>query len=71
MQIPAAVGFVFQGLVLFYLLGAELLVNYKIVFRKVNYPDTKLKLILLSFIITILLFIVYFGIRTFTFFDGF
>ena len=34
MQIPAAVGFVFQGLVLFYLLGAELLVNYKIVFRK-------------------------------------
>ena len=34
MQIPAAVGFVFQGLVLFYLLGAELLVNYKIVLRK-------------------------------------
>jgi simple sugar transport system permease protein len=34
MQIPAAVGFVFQGLVLFYLLGAELLVNYKIVFNK-------------------------------------
>ena len=34
MQIPAAVGFVFQGLVLFYLLGAELLVNFKIVFRK-------------------------------------
>mgnify|MGYP003950447129 FL=1 len=33
MQIPAAVGFVFQGLVLFYLLGAELLVNFKIVFR--------------------------------------
>ena len=33
MQIPAAVGFVFQGLVLFYLLGAELLVNYKIVFK--------------------------------------
>ena len=33
MQIPAAVGFVFQGLVLFYLLGTELLVNYKIVFR--------------------------------------
>ena len=32
MQIPAAVGFVFQGLVLFYLLGAELLVNYKLVF---------------------------------------
>ena len=34
MQIPAAVGFVFQGLVLFYLLGAELLVNYKLVFKK-------------------------------------
>ena len=34
MQIPAAVGFVFQGLVLFYLLGAELLVNYKLVFYK-------------------------------------
>ena len=34
MQIPAAVGFVFQGLVLFYLLGAELLINYKIVFKK-------------------------------------
>ena len=34
MQIPAAVGFVFQGLVLFYLLGAEILVNYKIVFNK-------------------------------------
>jgi hypothetical protein len=34
MQIPAAVGFVFQGLALFYLLGTELLVNYKIVFRK-------------------------------------
>ena len=34
MQIPAAVGFVFQGLVLFYLLGTELLVNFKIVFRK-------------------------------------
>ena len=34
MQIPAAVGFVFQGLVLFYLLGAELLVNYKLVFSK-------------------------------------
>ena len=34
MQIPAAVGFVFQGLVLFYLLGAELLVNYKIVFNR-------------------------------------
>ena len=34
MQIPAAVGFVFQGLVLFYLLGAEILVNYKIIFNK-------------------------------------
>ena len=34
MQIPAAVGFVFQGLVLFYLLGAELLVNYKLNFNK-------------------------------------
>ena len=34
MQIPQAVGFVFQGLVLFYLLGADLLVNYKIVFKK-------------------------------------
>jgi len=34
MQIPAAVGFVFQGLVLFYLLGAEFLVNYKLIFNK-------------------------------------
>tara|TARA_B100000700_G_C15055592_1_gene862644 strand:+ start:4751 stop:5833 length:1083 start_codon:yes stop_codon:yes gene_type:complete len=34
MQIPAAVGFVFQGLVLFYLLGADFLVNYKLEFRK-------------------------------------
>jgi len=33
MQIPSAVGFVFQGLVLFFLLGTELLVNYKIFFR--------------------------------------
>ena len=33
MQIPAAVGFVFQGLVLFYLLGADLLVNYKLDFK--------------------------------------
>ena len=33
MQIPAAVGFVFQGLILFYLLGADLLVNYKLEFR--------------------------------------
>ena len=28
LQIPSAVGFIFQGLVLFYLLGAELLINY-------------------------------------------
>tara|TARA_Y100000590_G_scaffold457449_1_gene610120 strand:- start:4831 stop:5898 length:1068 start_codon:yes stop_codon:yes gene_type:complete len=34
MQIPAAVGFVFQGLVLFYLLGADLLVNYKFEFKQ-------------------------------------
>ena len=34
MQIPAAVGFVFQGLILFYLLGADLLVNYKLEFNK-------------------------------------
>ena len=34
MQIPAAVGFVFQGLILFYLLGAELLVNFKLEFSK-------------------------------------
>ena len=34
MQIPPAVGFVFQGLVLFYLLGAEVLINYKLVFNK-------------------------------------
>ena len=34
MQIPAAVGFVFQGLILFYLLGADILVNYKVVFKK-------------------------------------
>ncbi len=33
MQIPAAVGFVFQGLILFYLLGADLLVNYKLEFK--------------------------------------
>ena len=32
LQIPSAVGFIFQGLVLFYLLGAELLINYKIKF---------------------------------------
>ena len=36
MQIPAAVGFVFQGLVLFYLLGADLLVNYKLEFKKIK-----------------------------------
>ena len=34
MQIPAAVGFVFQGLILFYLLGAELFVNFKLEFSK-------------------------------------
>ena len=34
MQVPQAVGFVFQGLVLFYLLGADLLINYRITFRK-------------------------------------
>ena len=34
MQIPSSVGFVFQGLVLFYLLGADLLVNYKLEFKK-------------------------------------
>ena len=34
MQIPAAVGFLFQGLVLFYLLGADFLVKYKFEFRK-------------------------------------
>ena len=34
MQIPAAVGFVFQGLILFYLVGAELLVNFKLEFSK-------------------------------------
>ena len=33
---PAAVGFVFQGLVLFYLLGADLLVNYKLEFRRIK-----------------------------------
>ncbi len=34
MQVPQAVGFVFQGLVLFYLLGADLLINYKFIFNK-------------------------------------
>jgi len=34
MQVPQAVGFVFQGLVLFYLLGADLLINYRLVFFK-------------------------------------
>ncbi len=34
LQIPSAVGFIFQGLVLFYLLGAELLINYKLTFKK-------------------------------------
>ena len=33
LQIPSAVGFIFQGLLLFYLLGAEVLVNYKIKFE--------------------------------------
>ena len=33
MQIPAAVGFLFQGLVLFYLLGADFLVKYKFEFK--------------------------------------
>ena len=38
MQIPAAVGFVFQGLVLFYLLGAELLVKgHKVLFINSNF----------------------------------
>ena len=37
MQVPQAVGFVFQGLVLFYLLGADLLINYRLTFfRKAN-----------------------------------
>ena len=30
LQIPASVGFVFQGLVLFFLLGTDLLVNFKL-----------------------------------------
>ena len=34
MQIPAAVGFLFQGLVLFYLLGADFLVKYKLEFKR-------------------------------------
>jgi len=34
MQIPAAVGFLFQGLLLFYLLGADFLVKYKLEFKK-------------------------------------
>ena len=36
LQIPSAVGFIFQGLLLFYLLGAELLINYKIQFGKIS-----------------------------------
>ena len=36
MQIPAAVGFLFQGLVLFYLLGADFLVKYKLEFKKLK-----------------------------------
>ena len=35
LQIPSAVGFIFQGLVLFYLLGTELLINYKLTFKKI------------------------------------
>ena len=34
MQVPAAVGFLFQGLDLFYLLGADFLVKYKLEFKK-------------------------------------
>jgi simple sugar transport system permease protein len=34
LQIPSAVGFIFQGLVLFYLLGAELLINYRLTYKK-------------------------------------
>ena len=36
MQVPAAVGFLFQGLVLFYLLGADFLVNFKLEFKKLK-----------------------------------
>ena len=36
MQVPQAVGFVFQGLVLFYLLGTDLLINYRLSFYKTN-----------------------------------
>ena len=36
MQVPAAVGFLFQGLVLFYLLGADFLVKYKLEFKKLK-----------------------------------
>ena len=32
MKVPQAVGFVFQGLVLFYLLGVDLLVNYRLTY---------------------------------------
>ncbi len=35
MQVPQAVGFVFQGLVLFYLLGADLLINYRLSFKNI------------------------------------
>ena len=37
MQVPQAVGFVFQGLVLFYLLGADILINYRISFNRKIY----------------------------------
>jgi len=36
LQIPASVGFVFQGLVLFFLLGADLLVNFKLRLNSLN-----------------------------------
>ena len=34
LKIPPAVGFMFQGLILFYLLGAEILIKYKIIIKK-------------------------------------
>ena len=34
LKISPAVGFMFQGLILFYLLGAEILIRYKIVIKK-------------------------------------
>lgn len=36
LQIPASVGFVFQGLVLFFLLGTDLLVNFKLRLNSLN-----------------------------------